>query len=132
MPVFKWDIVVTLLFFVLVMVVPLGFFVVKLNEAGRTSRREFGILASRYVDDFRSKWIESSPRPEEQLLGTADIQSPADLANSYSVFRATRLVPVSREDIVRFIAVISLPLLPLVFTMFALNEVIKRLFKLVF
>src|SRR5690348_18200416 len=44
-----------------------------LERARRIAGREYGILASQYVDDFRVKWIQSGET--EPLLGTPDIQS---------------------------------------------------------
>jgi len=44
-----------------------------------------GLLASEYVIGFEKKWMEGQ-RPEgEALVGTADIQSLADLANSFAI-----------------------------------------------
>jgi hypothetical protein len=132
LPAFKMDIVAALLFFVVVVVLPLGFFAVQLNKAGRIAKREFGALASCYVDDFRQKWGRGEVHGEDPLLGTADIQSLADLANSYATVKDIRLLPVSRQDLIRLVGIIAFPFLPLVLTMFSLDEVIKRLFKLVF
>jgi hypothetical protein len=39
---------------------------------------------------------------------------------------------MSKQDLFRLVGVIVLPFLPLVLTMFSVDEVIKRLFKLVF
>jgi hypothetical protein len=66
------------------------------------------------------------------LLGTPDIQSLADLANSFAVVSQIRLVPISKEILVRLILVIALPLVPLTLTMIPLEEIARRLFKLVF
>jgi hypothetical protein len=129
---FRIDIAVALLFFVLVLVVPLTFFAVQLNRAGRMARREFGALASRYVDDFRQKWVLGGVGSEEPLLGTGDIQSLADLSNSYATVKDIRLLPMSKQDLFRLLGVVAIPLLPLVLTMFSLDEVVKRLLKLVF
>jgi hypothetical protein len=67
---FKMEIVVTILLFTFVTILPLTFFAVQLNQGGRTARREFGALASLYVDDFRQKWVLGEARGEESLLGT--------------------------------------------------------------
>jgi len=131
LPSFKMEILGILIFCVLALVLPLGFFAVKLEHADRTAKREFSALASRYVDDFHRKWIEGAP-PGEPLLGTPDIRSLADLANSFAVVSGIRLLPISKEDIVRLVIMVVLPLLPLVFTMFPLNELIRGLFRLAF
>jgi hypothetical protein len=130
LPAFKADIAVALVFCILVIVFPLGFFFVQLDEAGRTAKREFGTLASRYVDDFRSKWVQGGVRAGDPLLGTPDIQALADLANSYSVVKDIRLVPMSKQNLVRLLTIVAAPLAPLMLTMFPLGEAIKRLLKL--
>jgi hypothetical protein len=132
LPAFKMEIAGWIVFMVLLAITPLGFFSVQLELAGRIARREFGTLASHYVDDFRCKWVLRSPPPEEPLLGTSDIQSLADMANSYAVVSETRLFPISKQALLRLTIMIALPLLPLALTMFPLDEMIGRLFKLVF
>jgi hypothetical protein len=131
LPSFKIEIAIVVVFLILVAVTPLTFFAVKLDHAGRSAKREFGILASRYVVDFRRKWVTGKPAPEEPLLGTSDIQSLADLANSFSVASEIRLVPITKRALIRLALVIVSPLLPLMLTMFPLDEVLRRLFKLV-
>jgi hypothetical protein len=67
----------------------------------RTGLREYGLVASRYVDDFRRKWIEGHAARDEALVGTADIQSLADLSNSFEVVREMRLVPFGKATVLR-------------------------------
>lgn len=130
LPDFKMEMIVALALCIVVMVLPLGFFALHLEHAGRKAKREFGILSSHYVDDFRHKWVLGRARAGEPLLGTSDIQSLADLANSYSVVRESRLVPVSKRNLILLVVMLALPLLPLVLTMFPLEEILKRLVKL--
>ena len=63
--------------------------------------REYGVLAQRYVREFEAltKWLprRRSP-PDEPLLGSADIQSLADLGNSYSVINDMRLMPFTFQE----------------------------------
>ena len=68
----------------------------------------------------------------EELLGSGDIQSLADLGNSYSAVREMRIVPFGLEDITRLAAATAAPLLPLGLTIFSLEELIVRLVKIVF
>jgi len=84
-----------------------------LEEAGRKAQREYGILASRYVEDFRCKWIQGQGTEGDRLLGTSDIQSLADLGNAYSVVSDMRLVPISRSEIIRLAVSLIFPILPL-------------------
>jgi len=132
LPSFKMEMAGVLIFAIFALVLPLGFFARQLEQAGRIARREFGTLASRYVDDFHRKWIESGVRAGEPLLGTSDIQSLADLANSFEVVNRIRLFPINKEAIVRLAVMVALPLLPLALTMFPLDEIVRRVFKLAF
>ena len=132
LPSFKMEMAGIVLFAVLAVLLPLGFFAPQLERVARRAKIEFGGLASHYVDDFRSKWIEGRGGTEEALLGTSDIQSLADLANSFTVISQIRLVPISKEILVRLVILVALPLLPLTLTMIPLEEIVHRLFKLAF
>jgi hypothetical protein len=100
--------------------------VTQLADAKRTGLREYGIVASRYVAEFRRKWIEGHSAKDETLIGTADIQSLADLSNSFEVVREMRLVPFGRAAVLRLALLTALPLLPLVLTMIPLEQLIDR------
>ena len=88
---------------------------------------EYGALASRYVSEFDQKWIRADPPEREPLVGSADIQSLADLANSFEVVNRMQPVPFGKETIILLVVATALPILPLMLTMFPLDELIKRL-----
>lgn len=131
LPAYTTDIAIVLLLFALLTVCPLGFFVHHLERAGRKARFEFGALASHYVDDFRRKWVEPGS-PSDGLLGTPDLQSLADLANTYSVISLMRVVPVTPYALSTLAWAIAIPFLPLVLTMIPMHEVLQRFVKMVF
>ena len=129
LPDFKLEIVAVMAFLMLLVLAPLTLFVGHLARAKRTATREYGIVASRYVEGFRRKWIEGTPG-EETLMGSADIQSLADLSNSFDAMRETRLFPFGRDTVVGLAIMIALPLLPLALTMISVEEIIDRLVKM--
>ena len=98
------------------------------REAKRTGLREYGTLAERYVRDFDEKWLRGGAPADEQLVGSADIQSLADLGNSFEVVRTMRAVPVTREAVFQLAAATLLPVVPLALTMMSLEDLLKRLF----
>jgi hypothetical protein len=119
-------------FFVLCIFGPLLVFSFPLDRAKRQGRAEYGLLANRYVFGFEEKWIRgSAPKPSE-LLGTGDLQSLADLANSYSVVREMRIVPFGYEDILWMGAAAAAPLLPLALIIVSPEELLIRLIKMLF
>src|SRR5271166_204050 len=115
-------------FFVLVLLGPLLMFTPEMARAKRNGLAEYGQLAQRYVESFEQKWIRD-PAPSEELLGTADIQSLADLGNSYDIVREMRPVPFGLQDIARLAAATAAPLTPLLLTIFSPEELITRIIK---
>jgi hypothetical protein len=63
-------------------------------------------------------------------MNVLNIQSLASLADSYSVVKDIRILPMSQQNLLRLLTIIAAPLVPLMLTMFPLGEVIKRLLKL--
>jgi hypothetical protein len=111
---------------------PLLVFAPQLAEAKRAGNREYGTLAQRYVREFDAKWLRGGAPADEALVGSGDIQSLADLANSFEVVRTMRLAPVTSEVLLRLVAATLAPLVPLALTMMSLEELLKRLIGIVF
>ncbi len=128
---FKMEILGSLLVLLLLVLTPLSFFVVHLERAQRKAIMEFGTLSSRYVDDFRHKWVQQTSEAEP-ILGTPDIQSLADLGNAYKVISEIRIFPVGKQAVIRLGALLILPLLPLTLTMVPLKEIVDWIIKLAF
>jgi hypothetical protein len=66
------------------------------------------------------------------LVGSGDIQSLADLSNSFEVVRTMRIAPVTRDAVLRLVAATLAPVAPLALTMMPLEELLKRLIGIVF
>lgn len=130
LPDFKMEMGAFVILALIVLLLPLTFFAIKLEHAGRRAKIEFGILASYYVDDFRNKWVTGGEESGEHLLGTPDVQSLADLAHSFTEVNQMRLLPINKETLLRLVVFLVFPLVPLALTMFPFEEVLQRLFKL--
>ncbi|HMK23768.1 MAG TPA: hypothetical protein VK466_15660 [Terriglobales bacterium] len=130
---FKVQIAGFIIFFVLVILGPLLMFTPGMARAKRKGLADYGQLAQRYVDGFEQKWVrDGSTAPAEELLGAADIQSLADLGNSYAMVREMRPIPFWLEDISRLAAATAAPLLPLLLTILTPEELFLRIVKVVF
>jgi len=129
---FKLEIAGLVVFMVCVVLCPLLAFSPQLSQAKRQGSREYGVLAERYVREFDSKWVRGGAAADEPLLGSADIQSLADLGNSYAVVRGMRIVPVKREDILLLASATLAPIVPLGLTMMSLEELLKKLIGVLF
>ena len=131
LPDFKLEIAAIAVFLNLIALGPLFIFAFRLNRTRLVGLRLYGRLANEYVQDFDRKWV-SGPAPEgEAFLGSADIQSLADLANSYQIVQSMRAFPFGKEALIQLNAMIAIPLLPLGLTMFPLEELLLRLVKVV-
>ena len=111
---------------------PLLVFAGQLARAKRDGLREYGVLAQRYVRQFDAKWIGGTREPDEPLVGSADIQSLADMSNSFDVVKTMRLAPFSKETVFQLGVITLAPLTPLLLTMISLEELLKRLLSAVF
>ena len=130
LPDYKFELVGMAAFLLVIALAPLCVFVPRLNRARLAGLRTYGKLSSDYVVSFAGKW-GGGARPDEPLLGSADIQSMADLANSFAIVREIKLIPFGKETILRFLVLIAIPILPLALTMFSLEELLKRLIQVV-
>ncbi len=132
LPDFKVEIAVVVVFLLGLLILPLLVFAPQLAQTKRIGLREYGALAERYVREFDAKWLRGGASADEPFVGSGDIQSLADLGNSYEVVRTMRIVPVTREAILRLGAATLLPLVPLALTMMPLEELLKTLFGILF
>jgi len=126
---FRMEILALLLILMALALGPLMVFAPILMRTQRTGNREYGEFASRYVADFDRKWLRGEGGDRGELLGTGDIQSLADLGNSFSVVRSMNPFPFGRTAVIRLALVIVLPLAPLLLTVIPLDELIDRLFR---
>ena len=129
---FKAQIAVLVVFMMCVVFGPLLVFAPELAQSKRTGDREYGTLAERYAREFDAKWVRSVAPADEPLVGSADIQSLADMANSFDVVRTMRLVPVTRQAVLQVAVATLAPVVPLVLTMMSLEQLLKTLFGILF
>jgi len=129
---FKMTIAAALAFLVLLTIGPLTMFSPHLSRAKRSGSRAYGTLATDYVEEFDDKWIYRKGVSREEILGAADIQSLADLGNSYAVVREMRLVPFALGDVSQVAGAVALPILPLLLTVMPLEELVTRVIKVIF
>jgi len=103
-------------------------FALMLWRVKRKGLSDYGRLAQRYVREFDHKWIHHPTPVFETLLGNMDIQSLADLANSYDTIRELEVLP-TRRAIIALLIVTVLPLAPLPLTVISSQELLERLVK---
>jgi hypothetical protein len=132
LPQFKIEIAALVVLLLCVVLVPFLVFTPQLAEAKRTGNREYGTLAERYVREFDAKWLRGGAPAEEPLVGSGDIQSLADMNNSFEVVRTMGITPVTKDAILRLAAAALAPIVPLALTVMPLEELLRKLIGIVF
>jgi hypothetical protein len=117
---------------VFLIVAPLLIFTPRLIRLRQEGLLEYGTLAAGYVRAFDDKWIRHRMQQREPLLGSADVQSLADLANSFNVISSMRVVPIGLAQVLVLVAAAALPSLPLALFVVPLDELVLKLVAGVF
>jgi hypothetical protein len=116
-----------LVFTVAAVVVALGPLIVFTGHLWRcrsTGKIQYGSLATDYTRLFHARWIKDRQRGE--LLGTADIQSLADLGNSYEIVARTRLLPFTPRVVALIAAAAIAPAIPVALLRIPLMELLAK------
>ena len=132
LPEFKVEIGALVAIAVLMVVGPLVAFVRPLAMTKRKALRDYGTLAQRYVHEFDQKWLRGGAQVGENLLGSSDIQSLADLGNSFEIVTQMKLLPFTMRAIVRLVIAALIPIAPLILTMIPAEELAQRVLKMLF
>ena len=129
---FKMQVAGFVAFFLVIVLSPLLVFTQHLVRVKQQGLGDYGRLANRYVQVFDEKWVGGGAAADDELLGSGDIQSLADLGNSYTVIKEMRLVPFGLNVVAMLAATTIAPLVPLTLTIFSLEELLGHLVKVLF
>lgn len=92
---------------------------------------DYGRLARTYTESFDRKWVHNSVPPPEPLLGTSDIQSLADMGNSFQLVQAMMIAPITKRLILQIAVQAALPLLPVIMLATPTSRVLRAIIKMV-
>jgi hypothetical protein len=109
---------------------PLVVFTGALLRTKRIGLQQYGTLATSYTGSFHKKWIEHQNPDQEPLLGSGDIQSLADLGNSYNLVEKMKPLPIDPRTIIQLVVASLLPMTPLLLTVMPLKDILKLMFKI--
>lgn len=108
---------------------PLLIFMPLLARTRREGLRTYSALVNRYNQSFHEKWAEGRVPEGESFLGSSDIQSLADLGNSFGMIRAMKPFPFSAQVIIRMAVIAALPALPVLPLAVPVGDILKILAK---
>jgi len=129
---FKGEIATMVIAMALVFLGPLCVFIPRLFATKRVGLRDYGRLGSEYVLGFDHKWLHGGAPADEELVGSGDIQSLADLSGSFDIVRSMRPTPFSLDQIIFLVLMTAGPIAPLILTMIPLEELLKKVAGAVF
>jgi hypothetical protein len=122
---FKWNLLAFTVGAVVLAFGPLAAFAGHLWRCRFAGHVQYGDLATDYARLFHARWIEQRQRTD--LLGNPDIQSLADLANSFNVVDRTRLFPFHPLLVALIVAAAVLPAIPVAMLRVPLTELLMKL-----
>jgi hypothetical protein len=129
---FKVEVIGTVSLLVFTIFGPMLVFTPSLRKARRDGIEEYSVVGQRYAREFSRKWFRGVRPSDEPLLGSADIQSLADLRNSFQVVEGIPLAPFGMKNVTTLAAITLVPVAPLLLTTFSVEEILDRTLKALF
>jgi hypothetical protein len=126
----KFLIIAACVLCVVLLSAPLLVLTPKLEKVKRKATYDYGVLGTAYTQAFDTKWIRGLSPEHEPLLGTADIQSLADLSNSFSVIREMKIVLIDKKLFVGLAIFAALPMVPLILIATPADQLIRAVLKI--
>ena len=127
---FRFLVVGFIVLSLIVGILPLTLLAPKLSKVRKAGLLEYGKLAHSYTQSFDQKWVHYGERPTEPLLGTGDIQSLADLGNSFGLVEAMNIAPVTKGLLLQLGVQTALPLLPVIVLGTPTPELVRAVMKM--
>ena len=110
---------------------PLALWIPKLKKVRKQGLLDYGRFAKTYTESFDRKWVHCATTPSEPMLGTPDLQSLADLGNSFAFIENMRKAPISRKLIQQLVAWTAIPLIPIVVFGTPTPELVREVMKMI-
>ena len=126
------DILFYTIFVAAVLYSPLLFFIPLLIRTKTSAIHRLGNLVATHNHDFMQKWIYNNSPPNEEILGSVDASSLADMNGGYQPAINMKLVPISFNMFLLSCIVIIVPFIPLIFTYYSIKDLFSLVMKTTF
>lgn len=117
---------------VTILVLPLLVVVPTLIKVKKKALFEFGALVTHHGQLFEAKWIEGQREPGQEILGSQDASSLADLGTSFDVVRDMSFIPVDKPTLIGLAVAALLPMIPVIVFATPVNDLIRVITKMLF
>jgi hypothetical protein len=115
-----------------ILVLPLLVVVPTLIKVKKRALFEYGGLVTRHNQLFDAKWIEGRHSPSDEILGSSDASSLANLGTSFGVIRDMSFIPLDKPTLIGLTVAALLPMIPVIVFTTPLNDLIKIVTKALF
>jgi hypothetical protein len=123
----KFIVIGFLVFLLIFFLFPLLFFTGILIRTKREGLLKYGAFATMYSRAFDKKWIRGDNPENEPMLGSGDMQSLADLGNSFNVIQSMKGMPIDKETIIALLIPGIIPLIPLLLYEVPVKDIFETL-----
>ena len=124
--VFMFVIVGWLALTILFLAIPLTAFMQPLGRLKKQALLDYGALASRHNRAFEHRWLRGRTN-DEDILGTPDISSLADLATSYEAVRRMSPLLLSKQSVIPLALAVLVPMIAVGATELPVRDLLKFL-----
>ena len=98
-----------------------------LSALKRDGLRRYSVLVTTHNLAFEVRWIDGTGRSaNDQLLGSPDVSSLADLAASYDMIKNIRPLPVTRGTVMPLVFAAVLPFIGVALTQAPLKQIMAE------
>ncbi len=126
---FEVPFITYLILMELVFLGPLLVFAPLLTRTRLEGLRTYSALMNQYNQSFHEKWAAGKVPGGEPLLGSSDIQSLADLGNSFDRVRAMKYFPFTGQVVLQMAVMAALPALPVLSLAVPVRDILEILAK---
>jgi len=124
--IYLYMLVITLLGMVIVSG-PLFLLALPLARCRRKGMLEFSDVTLLYARLFDEKWVRPPTMKQEELLGSPDIQSLADISSAFMNVKMMRIILISKELVTSVALYAAVPLAPLFLFVYRVDELLPKI-----
>jgi hypothetical protein len=125
----KYHVIVFVVLALVILHAPLLAFTGRLARCRFRGLLDFGTLIGAHDRAFDEKWVKPLGTNWENLLGSPDISSLADIAQVFEHVERMRLIPLDKKALVVLVLAALIPMIPLLGTAIGLTEILSMLGK---
>jgi hypothetical protein len=112
---------------VLIFFLPLLMFTPRLIKEKKEGNLNYGSLRHLHSLLFHEKWIVERNEHVEELLGTSDVSSLADISSSFKNVEEMSVFPVRKGAAIALFVALAVPMIPAITSKLPFKELLKSL-----